>query len=1035
MRTLPHVAGPATQGRAGGSAASVWSIRIPLCFILGLMPLHAGLSRSETTNDLISLSQLRAFTTETNQASRPFRVRGIVVCHDGGWHQLYVHDGKETEYFNADDFPAQPELGDLVEISGSVGSTGRLTNLSLTQLGNAPLPGAQPLEPSELAHAHGQWIQTTGRVLAAETSRGRLALLLHEKGQNFLLYVLGTSATNGFKQLLDCRVQVRGINASRTMDGRLDTPLVFVPGMPEITVLRSATTNPPVPVVSIGSLLNRELGSWTNRWVHINGLTVGYQPGRSLVVKDPTGTIRARVIQQTELPRDERVDVWGFLEVSPEETLLNQAYFAVTRLPASPEVSSRAPSPGAPAQPLPEVIARLSEIHQLSREDAAQHIPVRLRGVLTYADPNWRNGFIQDKGDALYVDLDPTQKELQSGQWVELTGETSPGGFAPEVINSRIQVLGSTNLPPPARLELEDLANGHWDAHWVEMEGVVRRVDEQTDHLNLSVMTPGGRFRVIIPQLAEPKRAARLIDAFVRVQGACTSELNTRRQLSGITLHAPSLDQVNILEPAPADPFVINATRIDAVATFDPGRLAGRRVKLRGVVTLRMAGQGFYLQDAAGGMLVLSRQTNEVHMGDAVEVLGFPAIGNFSPQLEEAVFRKLGTEPLPPRKRTSAEQILLQGTNDSQVVELRARLLQSIPRSAHPQLVLQDGPIIFSASLEAQTGRLEVPALESGTLLRLKGVCAIQGGERHEPVTFRLLLRQLDDIEVLETPPWWTSRHSFMLAGGLMLAAAVAFAWVGLLRRQVHTQTEVIRQKLEEEEALEREILEISNREQRRIGHDLHDGVCQQLAGIAFMTSTLADELEEQGGSGAGAAERICTLINEVIDQTRGVARGLFPVRLEEKGLVFALEDLAANASELYKVNCQFVAEAPPPTVGNAMALHLYYIAIEAVANAAKHAAPRSVVITLAPAAGRYQLRVVDDGQGFSRPVNGHSGMGIRIMQYRARVIGATLSLQSQPGSGTSVTCLFVPDAGATVPPGGAGERHKNGAPPADISA
>jgi two-component system CheB/CheR fusion protein len=268
-----------------------------------------------------------------------------------------------------------------------------------------------------------------------------------------------------------------------------------------------------------------------------------------------------------------------------------------------------------------------------------------------------------------------------------------------------------------------------------------------------------------------------------------------------------------------------------------------------------------------------------------------------------------------------------------------------------------------------------------------------------------------------------------MLAGSLTLIVAVALAWVGLLRRQVRTQTKVISQKLKEEEALEREILEISNREQRRIGHDLHDGVCQQLAGIAFMTATLADDLEEKGVTGATEAERICTLINEVIDQTRGVARGLFPVRLEEKGLVFALEDLAANASELFKVNCRFVTEDLPPVVENSTALHLYYIAIEAVANASKHGSSRNVVITLARDSQRYRLTVQDDGIGFTLPLSGHSGMGIRIMQYRARVIGATLSLQSQPGSGTCVTCLFAPVSGNAAHADSTTVIHRDGVP------
>jgi len=886
------------------------------------------------------------------------------------------------------------------------------------------------------------WVEIRGRVMSAETSRGRLALLLHgTEGQNAFVYLLGSPPPPDFKKFLGCAVRVRGINASTTVDGRLESALLFLPGLDELTVLEPAGRQPAIPVTSISSLQNRELGSWTNDWVHMSGLIREYRPGQSLVVQDPTGVMRARIIQLTEILGDERVDVWGYLAVSREGPFLNNAYFEISQ----PAVDAAAKSPAADdsgvavvpdntgrlgvasvlVAPAPEIITSLSEVHNMRREAAARHIPVRVRGVLTYADPAWRNGFIQDKSDALYVDLEPSQKELQPGQWVELTGQTGAGGFAPEVEHSRLQVLGVTNLPVPARVDMEDLANGHWDAHWVEMEGVVRRVDEQADHVNLSVMTPDGRFRVIIPK-PENQTVPPLIDALVSIRGACTSELNARRQLSGITLHTPGFDQVQILEPPPADPFAIEITKIASVGTFDPNRLAVRRVKVEGVVTLPLADRGFYLQDGSGGIFVQTMQTNQVHIGDSVAALGFPAIGNFSPVLEEASFHPAAPEKPPAPQWTTAEEILLHGTNDAQVVELEARLLQSVPRSAHPQLVLQEGPIMFTASFEAQEGRLEVPALVAGSLLRLKGICSIQADERHEPVTFSLLISRLPDIEVRETPPWWTALHALMVAGSLAVAVALSLAWVGMLRRQVRHQTQVIRHQLKESEALEKEILEISNREQRRIGHDLHDGVCQQLAGIALLTASLADDLEAHHAGGAAAeAERISTLLNEAIEQTRGVARGLFPVHLEEKGLLFALEELAANASDLFKINCQFVADHPPQTVEKGIALHLYYIVLEAVANASKHGATRKVVIRLRPDAKGYRLSVQDDGIGFSRPGVGHAGMGIRIMEYRARVIGATLNLQSQPGSGTCVTCLFVPIPSEARPASGLPGKHQ----------
>jgi PAS domain S-box-containing protein len=246
-----------------------------------------------------------------------------------------------------------------------------------------------------------------------------------------------------------------------------------------------------------------------------------------------------------------------------------------------------------------------------------------------------------------------------------------------------------------------------------------------------------------------------------------------------------------------------------------------------------------------------------------------------------------------------------------------------------------------------------------------------------------------------------------------------------LIDRDGHElEIEGIARDITERKRLEREILEISNREQRRIGHDLHDGVCQQLAGIAFLTSSLAEELADEGVALSSQAEKIGGMVNQVIDQTRGVARGLFPVQLDEKGLVAALEELASNAREVFKIDCRFSVKGPPLTVENEIALHLYYIVLEALANAAKHSGAAHVDISLHPSGDRWLLSIQDDGAGFSLPVRNQEGMGLRILRYRARVIGATLNLHSRPGSGTTVSCLFLP-VSREVPRGGAPQHRR----------
>jgi len=254
-----------------------------------------------------------------------------------------------------------------------------------------------------------------------------------------------------------------------------------------------------------------------------------------------------------------------------------------------------------------------------------------------------------------------------------------------------------------------------------------------------------------------------------------------------------------------------------------------------------------------------------------------------------------------------------------------------------------------------------------------------------------------------------SAEWDFLDAGGRRIRLELSCRQVDRAGQVV--EVEGIARDITQRKRLEREILEISSREQRRIGHDLHDGVCQQLAGISLLTNTLGERLQAGEPVDPAEAEKISLLINEANRQTRAVARGLFPVRLEDNGLVSALEELANNSEALFKIKCSFSCQQPEPVVENSVALHLYYIAQEGLLNAARHGQAQNVSVELEPAEDRWALNIRDNGVGFSTSFVSRTGMGIRIMHYRARVIGATLDLKSTVGSGTQVVCLFSPAA------------------------
>jgi PAS domain S-box-containing protein len=209
-----------------------------------------------------------------------------------------------------------------------------------------------------------------------------------------------------------------------------------------------------------------------------------------------------------------------------------------------------------------------------------------------------------------------------------------------------------------------------------------------------------------------------------------------------------------------------------------------------------------------------------------------------------------------------------------------------------------------------------------------------------------------------------------------------------------------------ENKRLEREIQEISEREKRRIGQDLHDGLGQYLTGIACMVKVVEQKLASRELQEANDVKKITTMVNETISQARDLARGLCPVELENNGLQAALQELAARVSRT-NVECAVKAPHYAKVYDNAAAIHLYRIAQEAVNNAIKHGRAKKIVIGMNTQNNQVMLTIQDDGCGLPKSGPKASGMGLRVMNYRASMIGANVTISPAADCGTLVTCIM----------------------------
>ncbi len=211
---------------------------------------------------------------------------------------------------------------------------------------------------------------------------------------------------------------------------------------------------------------------------------------------------------------------------------------------------------------------------------------------------------------------------------------------------------------------------------------------------------------------------------------------------------------------------------------------------------------------------------------------------------------------------------------------------------------------------------------------------------------------------------------------------------------------------------VERQLLEISEREQQRIGRDLHDGLCQQLAGVAYIADNLRAKLADKSLPEADEAARVAALLGEAIDQARQLAHGLNPVRLEAEGLMTALQELAATIAALFSISCRFSCRRPVPVHQHETAGHVYRIAQEAIHNAITHGKARRIVLSLKSTGDLATLTVQDDGRGIPRRMPKSAGMGLEIMNHRVRSIGGQLSVRRRRGGGTSLCCTFPVKSG-----------------------
>jgi len=448
------------------------------------------------------------------------------------------------------------------------------------------------------------------------------------------------------------------------------------------------------------------------------------------------------------------------------------------------------------------VLSTAAQIRALSMEEAGKALPVRLKGTVTaFADSAHSSFFLLDSTGSALVNQSVSSLSVESGQKVEVDGVTTTGQLSAAISALSVKVTGTTQLPSPQLFRWNELIGGEQNNQWIQVRGMVRSAvsTRNAGHPGMNLVVdigPGGLATAIVDD-SSGMDAARLPAAIVRLSGACSRVLTHRPRLEGIRIYVPRASDIVVEQPPPASPYETPLRTIGGMmkAGGEPGPV--QRVRVRGALTSIRPGIGFYLQDGVSGILVNTDAVVTAAIGAQVEAVGYPTPSRFSPMLDDAIYRVIGSpHPVAPLQQTAPAMLTTDQDGslivpyDSLLVQTRGELVDEdlVSTSNEDELIMRDGDRIFTAQISFDAAK-EL-TLTRGSVLNLTGVCVGRAVESRGEGTFAVLLRSPADIVVARSAPWLNAANAqWMVVGCLVVALAVFFV---LMDMRSHSQLKTL---------------------------------------------------------------------------------------------------------------------------------------------------------------------------------------------------------------------------------------------------
>jgi diguanylate cyclase (GGDEF)-like protein len=473
----------------------------------------------------------------------------------------------------------------------------------------------------------------------------------------------------------------------------------------------------------------------------------------------------------------------------------------------------------------PGTLTSLREIHALSNAEASRGLPVAFEGVVTYYDRSDVNLFVEDQAAAIYVETAINQ-DIAPGDRVLVRGKTQ-ASFRPEIVGDRITVIGKGPLPDAREAEFDQMIRGELDCMRVKVHATVASADivafqgQRSIYMRLRV--EGGYIGAAVFS-TDVAMTRQLRNAYVEVTGLVAGKFDNKNQLTGILLEVGSLADIKILKPANYTPESLPITPMDQVLAGYHVLDQSRLVRVQGTVTYFEPGSVAVLQSGDKSIWITTRSEEPLRIGDVADATGFPDINGELLALTNGVIRDTGVaSPILPSPVSQTE--MASGSYARDLVSIEGKVLAQVREAAQDEYVLTTNGQVFSAIYHRSApmaGQHPQPMRGPpiGATVRVTGISMVNYGSNpfqlsQGPVSFSLLLRSADDIQIVAKPSWRTVQNLTSLLAVLVLILVAFGVRHWLLDRKLHRQTLAVAAGSEAEAALERRMAQLEQRRSR----------------------------------------------------------------------------------------------------------------------------------------------------------------------------------------------------------------------------